>query len=344
MPPTPTRNTRTSTKSKSRAAEFAAASAVGRKAAGPKAIPPTLRTATPARIAAERRRLELKQQREIKRRVREYEASVSAMETAEASAAAPPRVRGAFKTLAAVAPPRLLAEGDSWFDYLKTGVIVQLQELIHLPILNLAQAGDEARGMLGVKDRRKLRDHLFRAAQAGKPFDALLFSGGGNDIVGNPLCLWIKSYDPATMPTAADVIDEQRFEHALGIVCAAYEDLIALRDELSPSTALFFHGYDFVIPSNQGVCGLGPWLKPSLDFRHVPESLQPAVAKEMLTRFQKKLEALASPTKQIFVVPTQGTLKGTSTWWVNEMHPSQKGFIEIAKKFRDSLRAVLSTI
>ena len=60
----------------------------------------------------------------------------------------------------------------------------------------------------------------------------------------------------------------------------------------------------------------------------------------MLLRFQAKLQALASDDKRIYLVPTQGTLKGTDTWWVNEMHPSQKGFIEIAKKFRDSLRAV----
>ena len=51
---------------------------------------------------------------------------------------------------------------------------------------------------------------------------------------------------------------------------AGYEDLIGLRDSLSPQTRLFFHGYDFAIPDGRGICHLGPWLKPTFDLRGFP--------------------------------------------------------------------------
>ena len=60
----------------------------------------------------------------------------------------------------------------------------------------------------------------------------LLFSGGGNDIVDNPMALWIKDWDPALPPI--DLIHQTRFQTALALVRAGYEDLIELRDQFKP--------------------------------------------------------------------------------------------------------------
>ena len=106
--------------------------------------------------------------------------------------------------------------------------------------------------MLGVKERKILIEQLTNGCPAGGPWDAMLFSGGGNDIVDNPMVLWIRDFD-ATLPPAA-LIHQPRLDAALTLVRAGYEDLIALRDSLSPQTRLFFHAYDFVIPDGRGVC------------------------------------------------------------------------------------------
>src|SRR5262245_33238350 len=48
------------------------------------------------------------------------------------------------------------------------------------------------------------------------------------------MALWIKDWDSAVPP--AGQIHQPRFDTALALVRAGYEDLIALRDELSPGT------------------------------------------------------------------------------------------------------------
>lgn len=98
-----------------------------------------------------------------------------------------------------------MAEGDSWFDYpvplFGGGIVSRLERRLGVPILNLAKAGDEVRYMLGVKERKELIAQLTRGCPAGGAWDVLLFSGGGNDIVDNPMVLWIKDFD-ASLPLA----------------------------------------------------------------------------------------------------------------------------------------------
>ena len=82
--------------------------------------------------------------------------------------------------------------------------------------------------MLGVEERAVLADQFTNGCPAGGPWDVLLFSGGGNDIVGNPMALWVKDFDGTVPP--ASLINQPRFDAALALVRAAYEDLIALRN------------------------------------------------------------------------------------------------------------------
>ena len=81
----------------------------------------------------------------------------------------------------------------------------------------------------------------------------------------------------------------------LALIRAGYEDLIALRDQLSPGTHLFFHAYDFAIPDGRGICFFGPWLKPTFDFRGFPTlASRFAVTKILLQQFAAMLQSLAT--------------------------------------------------
>ena len=85
---------------------------------------------------------------------------------------------------ALASPPRVIADGDSWFDYpdiLLTGgaVINHLEDISGVEILNTAHYGDSVEQMLGVEKRQRIE-----ALLKNPGFDILLFSGGGNDIVG----------------------------------------------------------------------------------------------------------------------------------------------------------------
>jgi len=211
-----------------------------------------------------------------------------------------------------------------------------------VPILNLAKAGDEVRYMLGVDERTILIKQLTKGCPAGGPWDALLFSGGGNDVVGNPMALWIKDFNGAVPPAA--LVHRARFDAALDLVRAGYEDLIELRDRLSPATHLFFHGYDFAIPDGRGICFLGPWLKPTFDLRGFPtQTSRFVVMKILLQQFAAMLVALEALHAKVTFVGTQGTLTPVPGSWHNELHPSKQGFDTFAVMFQQKLKAAFPT-
>ena len=103
----------------------------------------------------------------------------------------------------------------------------RLEDRLGVPILNLAKAGDETRFMLGVEQRQLIAQHLTDGCPDGTPWELMLFSGGGNDIVAQPLALWLRDFDPAVAP--AKLLNQPRFSSALALVRAAYEDLVGRR-------------------------------------------------------------------------------------------------------------------
>ena len=309
--------------------------------------PPSIQT-----IESERARFAAHRRSELQQRIRDYKATMRILKTrgvvAEPDNARQPRPstaatkRTAAAALAARAvlrPLQVLAEGDSWFDYPRFfggGIVRRLPGRIGVPVLSLANAGDEVRYMLGVEQRAELEAHLRDGCPAGGPWDVLLFSGGGNDIVGDPMTLWVRDY--AKGKTAAELLHGARFDTALALVRAGYEDLITLRDRVSPTTHLVFHTYDFAIPDGRGVCGKGPWLRPTFVARGYPDTdLRFQVVQEMLKRFATLLKSLAR-AGSITVIDGQGLLPPGTGSWHNELHPSKRGYMAFADRFRDELR------
>lgn len=308
---------------------------------------------TLAEVGRKKRELRLQRRKEDQQRIRDYKATMAIMKkrgvkglAAETGGKAPRRPTGAIKASAAGRPLQIFAEGDSWFDYpvpfFGGGIIPRLEDLLGVPILNLAKAGDEVRYMLGVEQRVKLIKQLQQGCPAGGAWEVLLFSGGGNDIVDNPMALWVRDYK-ANVP-AARLIHQDRYQAALALVRAGYEDLISLRDWLSPSTHLVFHAYDFAIPDGRGVCHLGPWLKPTFDLRGFPALSSSftafEVVKAMLQQFAAMLQSLADAHRKVTFINGQGTLPLGTNSWHNELHPSKDGFKTFAAVFHQKLRTL----
>jgi len=243
---------------------------------------------------------------------------------------------------------RILAEGDSWFEYplpwpRGDGVVFQLQKLLGYPILNMAHHGAEVRQILALSERQEI---ITRLSDPNVRYDAMLFSGGGNDLVGDQFCIWLKDIQPEAPP--AEMLDDDAVNAALSIVETGYRELMTIRDKHSPTTIIFAHGYDFPPITGIGVCNVGPWLKPSLDFVY-RESGVPTpdpnkefiVVKALLERFSAMLKKLETQHAGRFVVvPTQGTLTADDSDWQNEIHPTSGGFVKIAQKFKAALAGV----
>lgn len=304
---------------------------------------------TPATVALERRKLELIERKLRLQRMRDYKATLlllqkrgvkdlpQAVSQSPSGRRRAPGVAGP----AAGGPLRIFAEGDSWFDYpvplFGGGLVSRLEKRLGVPILNLAKAGDETRFMLGVDQRQVIARQFTQGSPDGAPWDLMLFSGGGNDVVAQPLALWLKDFQAGA--TARQSLNQPRFSNALALVKSAYEDLIELRDQLSPSTHLAFHAYDLAIPDGRGICHLGPWLKPAFDLRGFPADRvqSTAVVKEMLEQFAAMLQPFAAQPRVTFI-NVQKTLVPVPASWHNEMHPSKAGFNLIADKFHTVIK------
>lgn len=317
-----------------------------------KAARKAVRPPSPEAVGTEREKLKNAQSEERVRRIQDYKATMTILKRRGASA---PQKKSGAKSKGGKArtkagkksftPLQIFAEGDSWFDYppflFSGGIVSRLEERLGVPILNLAKAGDEVRHMLGVEERAIITRQFVDGCPAGGPWDVMLFSGGGNDIVDNPMALWIRDFKPNASP--ASLIHQPRFDAALALVRAGYEDLITLRNDLSPNTHLVFHGYDYAIPDGRGVCHLGPWLKPALDLRKFPtRAAGQAVVKEMLRQFAEMLTSLAAQPGVSFI-NGQGTLTPQTASWHNELHPSKDGFNKFAKLFHTNLKALFPT-
>lgn len=243
----------------------------------------------------------------------------------------------------------LLADGDSWFDYPLTGdlpissdIIKELPSLIASAptILNLAHHGEAMTGLMGVTRYNRLKAQLTDPKNGA--FDAILFSGGGNDLVGDQFRLWLRDAAAAD-GDPSKALDQQALSDIVGVVLSAYHDLCAVRDLAGHRIPIFVHAYDFARPTGNGVCGVGPWLYPSLKSRGWMDDTSDSqvatgggIVKLILLEFEQQLRALAADKRNnIVLVQTQGTLAAKE--WANELHPTPDGFKKIAQKFADAL-------
>ena len=82
------------------------------------------------------------------------------------------------------AKKKILFEGDSWFSIPDIANIpLQFDSLLDLSILCLADPGDTLEELSEGRQFKKL-ESLIKDQRFGQKWDALVFSAGGNDVIG----------------------------------------------------------------------------------------------------------------------------------------------------------------
>ncbi len=248
-------------------------------------------------------------------------------------------------------PARLniVAEGDSWFAYpnkwffdSKPANLVDHLSKLTAKKVNFysgASNGDEAVDMVSGKQKHDLVG-LLRWHKKGpnrKPVDLLLFSGGGNDIVGkNDFERFLKPYRNS-YTTGRQCVNLQRLNRKIKQIGLAYQELLDIRDHYSPNTLVMTHTYDYPYPSNTGAEFLGgliktkAWMKRFMEDDNIPDHLQADVIKVFMDAMGDELKRVEAARQDIIVVDSRGTLTGKKEW-LNEIHPTSNGFKAIAKK------------
>jgi len=231
--------------------------------------------------------------------------------------------------------PVIVSEGDSWSSFpLYPNTVDKLDRMAkrRLSLLRLEKSGDRALRIIGGKQKAKLANYLSRY-----PVQALLFSGGGNDIVGEDLLPLLKQREAGM--SWRQCLDQDAVDGRLDALRAAYLDLVRIRDEARPDCVLYVHGYDYAIPSGIGVkiwfIKVGPWMRPYLLQKGItdPEDGR-RIIRELIRQFNQMIAEVATRPRIVYV-KTPGTLADED--WHDELHPTRRGFEKIAAKFATEL-------
>jgi lysophospholipase L1-like esterase len=263
----------------------------------------------------------------------------------------------------------VLAEGDSWFTIAaipSSNLLLELRLGRWTQILNLAYPGDTLRGIEKLARNKDLKRFLAKKNFCSH-FDALLLSGGGNDLIDGVGALIRTTPAAGADPSSpASYIDGEAFAALLQKVQDAFATIVALRDSqhsLSRNSPAFVHTYDYATPRNAparfvGALPIaGPWLFKAFAGSGIEIALQQRIADLLTDGLADALLQLDAETGSegrklpaFHVVDTRDTLvranpteHGNSNDWLNEIHPNLAGYRKIAARLTARINAVLGS-
>jgi lysophospholipase L1-like esterase len=258
------------------------------------------------------------------------------------------------KTLRALAVPPptglLVAEGDSWFDYPFHDVLSMLEDEHGFDVESVAHKGDTVEDMAysgGQFDEfARLLEKLLRQ---GRVPDAILLSGGGNDLAGDQFAMLINHAASGLPPLNDDVVRgviDVRVRNAYAFLISGLTE-IATR-LLQRPIPILLHGYDYAVPDGRGFLGgfaflPGPWLQPGFRVKgHGDTDANVEVMEQLINTFNTMLRQLAGlgAFGHVRYVDLRGTLSNAASYkrdWANELHPTERGFRAVAQKIADAI-------
>jgi hypothetical protein len=242
--------------------------------------------------------------------------------------------------------PVVVSEGDSWFSYSDVvgrlddpGDTARPRDQRRWSLLRLERAGDEILTILSGSQRALLRRRI-----AEFEIDALLFSAGGNDVLGPDLLPLLRDHRPGM--SAPDLVAFARFERRLRQIADCYRELLDLIGDAGRATKVFAASYDYPVPGDRPVKLLwgalevsGPWLLPALRARRIPATLWPDVVRLLVDGFCATLDQVAAEPRGAGRLVRVETRSLVGRDWRDEIHPNRRAAKRIAKAFETALAA-----
>ncbi|MBL8352897.1 MAG: SGNH/GDSL hydrolase family protein [Burkholderiaceae bacterium] len=266
---------------------------------------------------------------------------------------------------------KCLAQGDSWFSIgalpptRTTRILAELTLPKSTVIVNCAYPGAVLHRMASTTTSPMFRRLL--AGRLANKWDAILLSGGGNDIidaVGAP---------PAAPPAArllrtaaergsaslagADYLSEPGWAAFATRIGAVFNQLVDLRDSgINRTTPLVWHNYARVMPRPAPAgLGFGPWLLPALEQFAVPAADRLAVADALTSRLRQLIADLVAarcardPQCALYVADSwhagialaEPGSTDVSGDWINEIHLTRDGYRKCAAAWQQVLDPIL---
>jgi lysophospholipase L1-like esterase len=261
---------------------------------------------------------------------------------------------------------KLVAQGDSWFDYPGNDLINYLRDAHGHRIENIAVAGSTLndivygpvpKNWLGIPqsdDVSRMEELLYlieKTHEKNDPLQGVLLSGGGNDIAGPEFFSFLNNKDAHLDNPNEMVVAGVVTETCLN----AYRDLIKAifdrSDKLQINNLhIFIHGYDYPWPDGRGFTMfnlVGPWFDESFNKKNFPYNNHDdllerrKIVHDFIEKFNDMLTNLASEHPHVHYVDLRGTLDDDITLWANELHPTTQGFSRLADELNLALHQAI---
>ncbi|MEM6385494.1 MAG: GDSL-type esterase/lipase family protein [Pseudomonadota bacterium] len=221
---------------------------------------------------------------------------------------------------------KLVSEGDSWFQFpfLLEDTIDHLSK--KHAILSLGGAGDTLDDILR-------QDEIVAAVLAEDP-DAVLLSGGGNDLLGGGrLANVVKSFTPGE---GAEEHITPAYDTTLATVIGHVRTVATRIAVAAPGTPMLIHTYDHAIPDN------GRWLGRPLASKGITNTgLQREIIEIMIDRWANALDALAAEpalSGKLTIVDCRNVVADDG--WNDELHPDSVNYGKVADIFEAAIQTV----
>lgn len=277
---------------------------------------------------------------------------------------------------------RLLAEGDSWFTIgtlnlpKAANILVSLTFSQSTAVVSCAYPGHTLQHMVDNLNDPYF-DRLLRQPNFASYWEAVLISGGGNDLID---AAQVPATDPQGQPippdrrlllTAAEVaqgvagsgperhVSTAGWNRLADYLRTNYAELVKRRDQ-GPSRGrpLFAHTYAVPTVRPSGTVGSAHgWLYPAMVAYGIPAAHWQGVADLLFTRLRQLLlgldhgsgEPTALPHLHVFdsagltnIVPAAPGATGQSGDWINEIHLTPAGYRKLSRAFGARIEMVLA--
>ncbi|UZR29047.1 hypothetical protein [Methylococcus mesophilus] len=260
----------------------------------------------------------------------------------------------------------MVAQGDSWFDYPGNDIINFLRDRHGHYIENIAVAGSTLNdivygpvpknwfGIPQSDDVLRIAELLHvmeKTLEERGALNAILLSGGGNDIAGPEFFSFLNNKDSGLQNPNSEVLK--------GVVdetfCTAYRHLIDVifghAQSLGVNLHIFIHGYDYPWPDGRGFTLfnlVGPWFHDSFNKKNYPYNnhadlvVRRNIVADFINSFNETLHGLEGEySGTLHYINLRNTLNNNYDLWANELHPTQNGFGMLADKVNLALHQAM---
>ncbi|KII14886.1 hypothetical protein [Phaeobacter sp. S60] len=271
------------------------------------------------------------------------------------------RRRGKFFSVLEREPdkPVIVSEGDSWFQF-----PILIDETIDhlLPDFNvwsLGAAGATLKEMTTGSPQKGKFEFITELRRHRARVKAFLFSGAGNDIIGEdpatkePMLLGLLNDFNGNVTDVSGHINFSVLNDRISELRLGYSRMIGLvRSEPGlERLPVIIHGYDYAIPypasasdkRNPIYAGNDQWLGRAFAKREINDAeLRRKIIAVFIDRLYNMLFALSDEQGQndVHVVDCRGSMPNVDDW-NDEIHGTSKGFEEVGKRFNAVLDGVL---